>query len=72
MTLDRFNQIKMGMPFYEVAEIMGDYGTVMSEAGSGQYHTTLHSWSGNGTVGSNANVTFQNGTVIAKAQVGLE
>jgi hypothetical protein len=35
------------------------------------YVTRIYMWEGNGFGGSNANVTFQGGRVVGKAQIGL-
>ena len=75
ITLEEFNKIETGMSYEEVVEIIGGEGTVLSESditGDGQYKTTIYSWDGNGMLGANANVTFQGGKVISKAQFGLE
>ena len=75
ISLEEFNQIETGMSYEEVVEIVGGEGTVLSESditGDGQYKTTIYSWDGNGMLGANANVTFQGGKVISKAQFGLE
>ena len=75
ITLEEFNQIETGMTYEQVVEIIGIEGTVMSESditGNGQYKTTIYSWEGEGTLGANANITFQGGKVISKAQFGLE
>ena len=75
ISLEEFNQIETGMSYEEVVEIGGGEGTVLSESditGDGQYKTTIYSWDGNGMLGANANVTFQGGKVISKAQFGLE
>ena len=37
-----------------------------------KYHTQIYMWYGNTITGGNANVTFQNGKVVGKAQVGLK
>jgi len=75
MTLDEFNKIETGMSYEEVVNIIGAEGTVLSESditGDGKYKTTIYSWDGNGMLGANANVTFQGGKVISKAQFGLK
>lgn len=75
ITLEEFNQIETGMTYEQVVEIIGTEGTVMSESditGDGQYKTTIYSWQGEGSLGANANITFQTGKVVSKAQFGLE
>lgn len=72
MTMDKFNTIQNGMTYEEVVEIVGGEGELSNTAGDGEYKIELYSWDGNGNVGSNANVTFTNGKVSGKAQLGLE
>lgn len=71
ITLDEFNKIENGMTYEEVKKIVGSPGEVSSESGSGNYKVQIITWYGNGVAGSNANVTFMNGIVNGKAQVGL-
>lgn len=72
ITLDEYNQINTGMSYEEVKAIVGSEGTVSSEAESNGYKIVIVTWYGNGTAGSNANVTFTNDKVTAKAQIGLQ
>lgn len=75
MSLAEFNAITNGMNVQEVADIVGSSGTLISEVdlGLGYSHRTLmFQWDGEGSIGANANVTFQGGEVISKAQFGLE
>lgn len=75
ITLEEFDAIQTGMGYQEVFDIVGGRGTVLSEVDLGlgsEYYTVIYQWEGEGAVGANANVTFQGGTVSAKAQFGLE
>lgn len=74
ITLEEFNKIQTGMTYEQVKEIIGSDGTLTSDVSIGdeKYHTQIYSWYGNTITGANANVTFQNGKVIGKAQVGLK
>lgn len=75
ITLEEFNSIETGMTYEQVVEIIGGEGTVLSESditGNPQYKTTIYTWDGSGTLGANANVTFQGGKVVSKAQFGLK
>lgn len=71
ITMSEFNQIENGMSYDDVKEIVGSSGEVTAESGSGEYHIMIITWYGNKTTGANANVTFTNDKVTAKAQVGL-
>ena len=75
ISLKEFNQIENGMTYEEVCKIIGCDGELRSEADlniGSQYATKIYTWKGEKGLGANANVTFQGGVVIAKAQVGLE
>lgn len=72
LDLEKFNKIETGMTYEEVVGIIGEEGTVMSESEIGKTKTTMYSWNGKGSIGANANVTFQNNKVISKAQFGLK
>lgn len=75
ITLTEYNQIENGMSYFQVCEIIGGYGEQLSETDLGlgyEYATEMYSWDGEGSIGANANVMFQGGEVISKAQFGLE
>lgn len=72
MTLDKFNRIQTGMTPEEVKEIVGGLGTVASESEMAGYKTVILQFDGSGSIGANANITFQNGKVVQKAQAGLK
>jgi len=71
MSLEEFNQIQNGMSYGEVQKIVGSAGTVLSESSIGGISICIVSWLGNGNLGSNAAITFQNGAVSGKSQAGL-
>lgn len=74
VTLEKFNQIQSGMTYEEVVAIIGEEGTILSEVDMNmglEYKTEVYYWYAVDEI-SNANITFQGGKVIAKAQVGLE
>lgn len=70
-TMDKFNQIEIGMTYDEVVDIVGSEGTLMSEAGTGEYKVSIYYWYSVTHI-ANMNVSFENGVVTGKAQVGLE
>ena len=72
ITMSEYNEIQNGMTYDEVVEIVGGPGQPSVSSGSPGYQIELYTWYGNGTAGSNANVTFTNGQVTGKAQVGLK
>lgn len=71
ITLSEYNQIHPGMTYAQVQEIVGSSGTLLSESGFGEYYTFIVMWYEDDHSGANANVMFQNGVVISKAQYGL-
>ncbi|PGL73490.1 DUF3862 domain-containing protein [Bacillus sp. AFS055030] len=74
ITKAEFEKIQNGMTTEEVFKIIGGKGEVMSEAGENGKpgYTILYTYSGKGSTGANANFTFQDGKLMAKAQVGLK
>ena len=71
VTLEQYNQVKIGMTLKETTKILGDKYTVSAESGNSTYATRILSWKGRGTLGANVIITFQGGVVISKAQAGL-
>ena len=69
MTLAHFNQITSGMSYEQVEGLVGSPGTLLAESNVAGYDTKIYMW--NGTLGGNANVTFQNDQEVDKAQFGL-
>jgi hypothetical protein len=74
ISLGEFNRIQNGMDYNEVVKIIGEQGTVLSDIDLGvgsEYATQMYEWHGNNGV-SNADIIFQGGVVISKAQFGLQ
>lgn len=72
MSLSEYYKIKTGMTYEEVIKIVGSYGTESARTETQGYQIVIISWNGNGQIGANATVTFENGRVSSKAQVGLQ
>lgn len=72
ITMDEYNQIQTGMTYDEVVAIVGSPGEVISTSTVAGYTVTMVAWYGDSYSGANANVTFSNGEVTAKAQIGLK
>ena len=72
ITMDEYNKIETGMSYDEVSKIIGSKGELSTQSEANGYTIEIYTWYGNGTAGSNANVTFENGKATAKAQVGLQ
>lgn len=71
ITMEEFTSIKLGMTYDEVVALIGSKGELMGESGFGDYVMTIYSWEGEG-IAAAATITFENGKVSAKAQIGLE
>lgn len=74
ITKAEFDQIQNGMTTKQVFDIIGGKGEVMSEAGEKDKpgYTILYTYNGKGSTGANANFTFQDDKLMAKAQFGLK
>lgn len=70
-TLEKFNQIQTGMTYQEVVEIMGEEGTLSTESSYGNQTMQIYYWYAKNGI-SNATISFTNGIVSAKSQIGLE
>ncbi len=71
ISADEYGQIENGMSYEQVKEIVGSEGEEVSTVTVGDMTTTIYMWYGKDHI-SNANVTFQNDAVMAKAQIGLK
>ena len=72
ISLEEYQSIKTGMTYQEVYNIIGSSGTELSSVDFGYgTETQLRMWDGEGSLGANANIMFQGGKVISKAQFGL-
>ena len=71
ITMEEYDKIESGMSYEEVRDIIGSDGELTSTSSVGEYKVDIYTWYGDGAVGANANVTFENGSVVGKAQVGL-
>lgn len=67
-----FESLKTGMTYNEVVSIIGSEGEMSSQVDVAGYDTKLYIWEGEGSIGANANVTFQNNKLVSKAQIGLK
>ena len=72
ITLSQFNNLRLGMTYEQVCNIIGDYGTIVSEAGGTFCHIVMYSWHNPGVFGGNMSVTFVDGSLHTKAQFGLQ
>lgn len=71
ITLEKFNNIETGMTYQQVVDIIGEEGKLSTESAYGDQSMQIYYWySSNGI--SNATVSFMNGKVTAKSQIGLD
>lgn len=70
-TLARFNQLRPGMSFAEVSQVMGPDGVPVSFTSLMGTVSFTVSWPGQ-TPGSTAVVTFSDGKVLSSMQAGLQ
>ena len=71
ITMEMYEAVKNGMTYEEVVEIFGGEGAPLSAAKVLDSVSVVYTWDGE-VLGSNCNITFQDGKVFAKAQIGLE
>lgn len=71
ITKAAYKKIKSGMTYDEVIKAVGGEGELTGSSKVAGYTTKIYTWNGS-SAGANATVTFQNGKVQSKAQVGLE
>ncbi|WP_050616508.1 DUF3862 domain-containing protein [Bacillus testis] len=73
ITLEQFNQIQNGMTLEQVTDIVGGEGSILSEYGKGtDQYKIVYTYSGQGRLGANARLTFQNNKLVSKSQNGLK
>ena len=70
MTMDKFNKITTGMTYEEVTKIVGSEGKLSTESSYGGYSFKMYVWEASNGIAS-ASVSFTNGKVSAKSQLGL-
>lgn len=71
ITMDQYNSIETGMTYDEVVALLGGEGTLLSDTELAGSTSQIYMWEGT-SLGANANITFSDGKVVAKAQYGLE
>jgi hypothetical protein len=71
ISIQEFEQIKSGMTYQEVVALIWTEGEILSESEIANIKTTMYKFTGDG-FWANANITIQNGKVMAKAQFWLK
>lgn len=72
VTMEIYRKIKIGMTYNEVVNLIGADGTPLLSAGEGEYGFESYDWPGANSEYSSASITFQDGVVSAKIQIGLD
>lgn len=70
VTLEKFNKIETGMTYQQVVDIIGEEGTISTESSYGNQSMKVYYWYASNKI-ANATISFMNGKVTAKSQVGL-
>lgn len=70
-TLEKFNKIETGMTYQQVVDIMGAEGTLSTESSFGNQSMQIYYWYASNGI-SNATISFMNGEVSGKTQIGLK
>jgi hypothetical protein len=71
VTLTKFYELRDGMSYSQVRNILGCNGTLVSRTEIAGYASAMFSWDGEGFAAS-MNATFQNGDLVSRAQFGLK
>jgi hypothetical protein len=71
ITMAAYNQIKTGMTYNQVVEIIGKGGKELSRNNLAGVETVMVEWT-DGLLGPNMNMIFQGGRLVQKAQFGLK
>lgn len=76
MSMDEFEQIKNGMTYEQVTQIVGATGEIVVETGTpgDKFYTVTYQFKGDGDIWVNANaqLIFQGGKLTTKTQMGLK
>lgn len=72
ISLDEFNRLELNMKYSDAIYIIGGYGEKISESDVSGTYITMYQFEGEGSIGANAILMFENGALASKAQSGLE
>lgn len=67
----RYAALKTGMTYHRVRTLLGCSGHRVSHLTIGRVRRATYSWPGRGTYGANLTLTFRNGRLTDKSQLGL-
>lgn len=66
-----YGALKHGMPYHRVVEILGCPGRTVTRMSIGEARRTTYAWQGTGRYGANLTLSFRNGQLTGKSQLGL-
>jgi hypothetical protein len=69
VTMSKYNRLRDGMSYEDVARAVGSRGSEISRTSSGGYTIVMYGWENNN--GSNMIAMFENGRLTTKSQFGL-
>lgn len=72
ITIQEYNQIREGMTYDRVEEVVGGWGELVDRTEINENTISVYVWHENETSDTYATITFENGRVIDKVQSGLE
>jgi hypothetical protein len=67
----QYTALKHGMSYGHVRDLLGCGGRRVSHLTIGREKRATYSWRGHGTYGANLTLTFRNGRLTDKSQLGL-
>ena len=70
LTLEKYNQIKNGMSYQDVVNIVGSEGSEIMSSGEGKYKVTSYQWKGDDF--KYLNIVLMGDKVTSKTQANLE
>ena len=70
LTPEKYESLKNGMTYQQVAEILGGEGSEFSSSETARFKTVIYRWQGQN--GSHVLATFQNGRLVVKFQSGIK
>ncbi|GJE18968.1 hypothetical protein [Methylobacterium marchantiae] len=59
------------MSYRRAVEILGCHGRAVTSMRIGKTHRSTYSWRGTGSYGANLTLSFRNGYLTSKSQLGL-
>lgn len=73
VTAKAYKKIHLGMTYKKVVMIAGSKGRLLKKIGNkdSESYTDMYVWNGEGRLGENVSMTFQEGKLINKSQFGL-